>query len=191
MTADTIAGLLANDDLDAGIASAAGAVKNRPQDPKARMVLAELCVLAGDLERAETHAKLAARAAPDDAVGLGVFRQHLRGLHARDQWWQDGAVPAFPNSRRRARSRGRARGGRVTPTARPIPGPRAAAALQATRATPFPQLFRSQLRPQLPPLPRGRHTKPWPQHLIKYASSFRFDAQSMGVTQTRTTAKKG
>jgi type VI secretion system protein ImpE len=91
-----IAALLAEDALDAAIAAAVEAVRAKPQDGQTRLLLAELSVLAGDLDRAETHAKLAARLAPADAVGLGVFRQHLRGMHARDQWWQAGAVPAFP-----------------------------------------------------------------------------------------------
>ncbi|MGL4237612.1 type VI secretion system accessory protein TagJ [Tabrizicola sp.] len=92
-----IAALLSEGALDTAVAAAAEAVKTKPQDAHGRIVLAELSVLAGDLERAETHAKLAARLSPGDAVGLGVFRQHLRGLHARNQWWQTGAMPTFPS----------------------------------------------------------------------------------------------
>lgn len=96
MTQASISACLDGDDLGAAIALATKAVKTAPQDAAARMLLAELGVLAGDLGRAESHAKLAARLAPGDAVGLGLFRQHLRGLHAREQWWQAGAVPGFP-----------------------------------------------------------------------------------------------
>jgi type VI secretion system protein ImpE len=96
MSAARISECLANDDLSAGLDAATEAVKSHPRDAAARLILAELSVLAGDLDRAETHAKLVARLAPEDAVGLGVFRQHLRGFHARAQWWQAGAVPVFP-----------------------------------------------------------------------------------------------
>lgn len=88
--------LLNADALDDAGAAAVATVKARPQDADARMLLASLSVLQGDLKRAETHATMAARLSPDDAVGLGLFRQHLRGLLARAAWWDDGAVPSFP-----------------------------------------------------------------------------------------------
>ena len=84
------------DDLTAAVAVAVAGVKARPTDPQRRMLLAELSVLAGDLDRAETQAKLAATHAPDLLAGISVFRQHLRGLDARRRWWEDGAVPGFP-----------------------------------------------------------------------------------------------
>jgi type VI secretion system protein ImpE len=96
MTHPEISVLLSEGALDAAVAAAATAVTAKPQDGQMRVLLAELCVLAGDLQRAETHAKVASRLSPDEAVGFGVFRQHLRGLHARNQWWQAGAVPTFP-----------------------------------------------------------------------------------------------
>ncbi|NJM84524.1 MAG: nitrogen fixation protein, partial [Tabrizicola sp.] len=92
----TIAQHLSADRLDTALAEAAAALKARPQDTGLRMLLAELCVLGGDLERAETQAKIAQRAASDEAVGIGLFRQYLRGLHARAAWWRDGALPDFP-----------------------------------------------------------------------------------------------
>jgi type VI secretion system protein ImpE len=87
---------IAADDLSAAIATAAAAVKSRPTDAALRMLLAELSVLDGDLNRAEAQARLAATHAPDLIAGLSVFRQHLRGLDARRAWWMDGAVPGFP-----------------------------------------------------------------------------------------------
>ena len=96
ITSAAISALLDKDELGAAITAATQAVKTNPQDVQARGLLAELSVLAGDLDRAEAQAKLAARLAPGDAVGLGLFRQYLRGLHAREQWWTAGAVPAFP-----------------------------------------------------------------------------------------------
>ena len=94
---NAVAEALGADDLGSALAAAAAGVKGAPQSAEARMLFAELCVLAGDLDRAETHARLAATAEPKRAAGLGVFRQHLRGLHARAAWWDDGAVPDLPN----------------------------------------------------------------------------------------------
>lgn len=88
--------LLNSDALEDAEAAAIADVKARPQDADARVLLAALSVLQGDLKRAETHATMAARLSPDDAVGLGLFRQHLRGLLAREAWWRDGAAPVFP-----------------------------------------------------------------------------------------------
>ena len=84
------------DDLTAAREAAAAAVKAAPSSGDARLLLAELCVLSGDLARAETHARLAATAEPARATALSVFRQHLRGLHARAAWWEDGAIPDLP-----------------------------------------------------------------------------------------------
>ncbi len=92
----TIAALLSADRLGEALTEATAAVKARPQDNALRLVLAQLLVLAGDLERAETQAKIAQRTATEDAVGIGLFRQYLRGLHARSAWWRDGALPDFP-----------------------------------------------------------------------------------------------
>jgi type VI secretion system protein ImpE len=83
-------------DLTAAREAASADVKARPRSADARMLLAELCVLSGDLDRAETHARLAATAEPRRATALSVFRQHLRGLHARAAWWEKGAVPDLP-----------------------------------------------------------------------------------------------
>ncbi|MDO5528031.1 MAG: type VI secretion system accessory protein TagJ [Paracoccus sp. (in: a-proteobacteria)] len=91
-----IAKLLKEDNLADAARAAASAVKARPQDSGARTLLAALSVLQGDLARAETQASMAAKFAPDEALALGLFRQHLRGLHARDEWWKSGAVPGFP-----------------------------------------------------------------------------------------------
>lgn len=88
--------LLNADALTDAAAAAAAQVKARPQEAEARMLLAQIAVLQDDLKRAETHATMAARLSPDDALGYGVFRQHLRGLLARQAWWDQGAVPGFP-----------------------------------------------------------------------------------------------
>ncbi|MFS4437488.1 type VI secretion system accessory protein TagJ [Paracoccaceae bacterium GXU_MW_L88] len=91
-----ITDLLNADALDEANAKAVEWVKSAPESGQARMTLAALSVLMGDLKRAETHATMAARIDTQDAVGYGLFRQHLRGLEARAQWWENGAVPTFP-----------------------------------------------------------------------------------------------
>ena len=91
-----VARALEADDLAAARQAAAAGVKARPRDADARLLLAEICVLSGDLARAEIHAGLAATSEPARATGLSVFRQHLRGLHARAAWWEEGAVPDLP-----------------------------------------------------------------------------------------------
>lgn len=96
MTPNPITAALNDDRLSDAVTLAAAAVKASPQDVTARQLLAALAVLSGDLARAEAQASMAARLAPADAVSFGLFRQHLRGLHARRAWWQDSALPAFP-----------------------------------------------------------------------------------------------
>lgn len=92
----TIADLLNSDALQEALDSAVQMVKLQPDNAGARMTLATISVIYGDLKRAETHATMAARFAPENAVAYGLFRQHLRGLEARQQWWASGAIPDFP-----------------------------------------------------------------------------------------------
>ncbi|APX12001.1 hypothetical protein BWR18_10160 [Tateyamaria omphalii] len=75
---------------------AVSGVKSTPQDVDLRITLAQLLALSGDLERAETHAKMAQLQDVQRATALSEFRQYLRALHARDAWWSHGAAPDFP-----------------------------------------------------------------------------------------------
>lgn len=88
--------LLAADDLTGALAVATAAVKARPDDVPARLVLADLLVLSGDLERADRQLDLAGTFAPDAAAGLGVQRGHLRAMASRADWFERGGSPAFP-----------------------------------------------------------------------------------------------
>lgn len=92
-----IAALLAEDRLDDAVAAAIGALRARPQDTGARLVLIDLLVLSGDYARADAQAEIAARLQPSDAVGLARLRGLLRGMEARRMWYAEGAVPAFPH----------------------------------------------------------------------------------------------
>ncbi len=88
--------LIDSAELSEAITVAGAAVKTSPRSVSTRLALVDLLIVAGAYERAETHARLAADAAPDLAVGLGVLRQHLRGMFTREAWASDGALPDFP-----------------------------------------------------------------------------------------------
>lgn len=93
---DTIAQLLSRDALEEARAQAASAVKAAPGDTDARLTLAQLCAIEGDLPRAETHARMAQTLDEARAMALAEFRQYLRALEARSQWWATGAAPQMP-----------------------------------------------------------------------------------------------
>ncbi|QBF32474.1 type VI secretion system accessory protein TagJ [Thalassococcus sp. S3] len=92
----TLTDLLSNDDLDQALSLAAGRVKYQPKSTARRMEFAQLLVLGGELERADTQARLAQQFDPASAPSLTPFRQYLRGLEARERWWSEGALPDFP-----------------------------------------------------------------------------------------------
>ncbi|MEO0912857.1 MAG: type VI secretion system accessory protein TagJ [Pseudomonadota bacterium] len=94
--AKTLGEMLEADALEEAISAAGAAVKAAPASVEKRLALADLLIVAGNYERAETHARLAATAAPDLAVGLGLLRQQLRGMFARGAWGREAALPEFP-----------------------------------------------------------------------------------------------
>ncbi|MEM7497540.1 MAG: type VI secretion system accessory protein TagJ [Pseudomonadota bacterium] len=88
--------LLSRDALDEAEAAAISRVKAAPGDARARMVLADLALLTGNLERADLQLGFAADLVPEEAVGIGLLRTQLRGIFAREKWFAEGAVPSFP-----------------------------------------------------------------------------------------------
>jgi type VI secretion system protein ImpE len=94
-SADSTGDLFAAGRLDAALASANRSVRSRPADAGARIVLAELLVFAGNLERAELVLDAAAAADPACVPIVAEFRQLLRAEMARRQVWRDGRVPEF------------------------------------------------------------------------------------------------
>ncbi|MEJ6395848.1 type VI secretion system accessory protein TagJ [Gymnodinialimonas sp. 2305UL16-5] len=93
----SLSDLLAQDALPDAVEAAIARVKAAPQDAGARMALAQLAALSGDLPRAETHARMAQTLDPARATTLAEFRQYLRALEARAAWWNDAATPGFPD----------------------------------------------------------------------------------------------
>lgn len=81
--------------LDDAVAAASAAVRAQPADLAARVLLAELLLFAGNLERADVILDAASGVDPGAAVVLAEFRQLLRAETARRQLYRDGRVPEF------------------------------------------------------------------------------------------------
>ena len=128
--------------LDAAIAAASASVRKAPGDLGARILLAELLLFAGNLERADVILDAAAQAEPEAAIAVAEFRQLLRAEIARRQLLHDGRVPEFL--------------GEPTPACRALlaglvalrAGDREAAARHAAEA--------EELRPRVPGMEAGR-----------------------------------
>lgn len=81
--------------LAAATEAAGAAVKKAPTDLGARVLLAELLLAGGNLERADVILDAASEADPASAVVIAEFRQLLRAEMARRQLRRDGRVPEF------------------------------------------------------------------------------------------------
>ena len=71
------------------------AVRKRPTDVANRILLAELLLFSGNLERADTLLDAAGDIDPMAAVAIAEFRQLVRGEMARRQLFRDGRMPEF------------------------------------------------------------------------------------------------
>lgn len=91
-----IARLLSENELDEALYAAKEHLKAKPSDQDARNLYIDLLVLAGDYERADNQCGLAATFAPDATMGFALLRNELRGMAARNAWFETGAVPEFP-----------------------------------------------------------------------------------------------
>jgi type VI secretion system protein ImpE len=78
--------------------AAIGAVREAPTDVDQRWMLATLFCFNGDFDRADKHLQTILAAAPDLAAEVLLFRNLLRGEIARRQCFEEGRVPAFPES---------------------------------------------------------------------------------------------
>ena len=81
--------------LTAAIEAANTAVRNKPGDFAERLLLAELLVFAGNLQRADVLLDAASKTDPTAAVVVAEFRQLLRADMARRQCLAEGRVPEF------------------------------------------------------------------------------------------------
>src|SRR5580700_11077145 len=94
-TAETAGALFHAGKLDPAIAAANAAVRRSPGDLGARILLAELLLFSGNIDRADVILDAAASADPPSAVVVAEFRQLLRAETARRQSSRDGRVPEF------------------------------------------------------------------------------------------------
>lgn len=85
----------ATGNIAAALEAATATVRRAPRDLAARVLLAELLVFDGNLERADLILDAAATADPTAGVVVAEFRQLLRAETARRQLWRDGRVPNF------------------------------------------------------------------------------------------------
>ncbi len=92
---DTAGALFREGRLDAAIAAANAAVRRAPGELGARILLAELLLFAGNLERCDVILDAASQADPTGAVVVAEFRQLLRAETARRQLSREGRVPLF------------------------------------------------------------------------------------------------
>jgi type VI secretion system protein ImpE len=89
------AGLLRAGKLQDAIAVAQAALRKKPADLAARILLAEFLVISGNLERADVILDAAATIDPSTAMVVAEFRQLVRADMARRQLFRDGRVPEF------------------------------------------------------------------------------------------------
>lgn len=81
--------------LAEAVAAANATVRKSPADIGARVLLAELLLFSGNLERADTVLDACADIDATAAITVAEFRQLLRGEIARRQLFSDGRVPEF------------------------------------------------------------------------------------------------
>lgn len=92
---ETVGDLFRAGRLEAALQAAGAAVRKAPGDLGARMLLSELLLFAGNLERADVILDAAGTADPSAALVVAEFRQLLRADLARRGLLADGRVPEF------------------------------------------------------------------------------------------------
>jgi len=81
--------------LAEALEAASAEVKRSPAELAPRLLLAELLLFAGNLERADVILDAAAQIDPDAILVVSEFRQLLRAEMARRQFRRDGRIPEF------------------------------------------------------------------------------------------------
>ena len=93
MTDMTAGDLLKAGKLSEALTAAQNAVRKAPTDLSARILLAEILVFTGNLERADVLLDAASTIDPSTAMVVAEFRQLIRADMARRQLFRDGRVP--------------------------------------------------------------------------------------------------
>jgi type VI secretion system protein ImpE len=93
MADPTASDLLRDGKLADALTAANNAVRKAPTDLNARVLLAELLVFSGNLERADVLLDAASTIDPTTGLVVAEFRQLIRADMARRQLFRDGRVP--------------------------------------------------------------------------------------------------
>jgi type VI secretion system protein ImpE len=94
---ERVSALLDSADIDGAVAAALDQVKSNPKDEDARRLFIDLLIVQGDFERADKQADILSNTAGALTLGLSLLRGRLRAAKARELWFAEGAVPAFPD----------------------------------------------------------------------------------------------
>src|SRR5205085_9991552 len=94
-TQDPVGALFREGKLMPAIEAANAAVRKNPADLGSRILLAELLLFTGNVERADVILDAAAQADPTALIAVAEFRQLLRAEIARRQHSREGRVPEF------------------------------------------------------------------------------------------------
>jgi type VI secretion system protein ImpE len=92
---DEVGAMFRQGKIGLAIEACSAKLRSNPGDLGARLLLAELLLLAGNLERADTILDAATRMEPTVAVTVAEFRQLLRADIARRQLDSTGRMPEF------------------------------------------------------------------------------------------------
>jgi type VI secretion system protein ImpE len=95
MSDQTPAALLRAGELAGAIAASQAVLRKSPANIGARVLLAELLIFSGNLERADTLMDAASAIDSTTSLVAAEYRQLLRGEIARRQLYADGRVPEF------------------------------------------------------------------------------------------------
>ena len=93
MTEQTAADLLRAGKLSDALTAAQAAVRKAPSDLNARVLMAELLIFSGNLERADVLLDAMSTLDPSTGIVVAEFRQLIRADMARRQLFRDGRVP--------------------------------------------------------------------------------------------------
>jgi type VI secretion system protein ImpE len=93
---DQVSAALDSANISSAVNLALETVKSAPKNTDARRLLIDLLILNGDFERADKQADILSNTAGELTLGMALLRGRLRAAKAREAWFKDGAVPAFP-----------------------------------------------------------------------------------------------
>ena len=79
--------------LNDAVASLIELVKKNPMDQQSRGLLCEFMIVQGQFERADKQLDLLAHQSPEQLMGISLFRQLIRAVQAREQFFSEGRVP--------------------------------------------------------------------------------------------------